>query len=184
MPHLAFSQHLRVKTSFFITKLKQASAEAQPQYLHYQFQHHIFLRSFPHFLVKLPMVGQRQTASHSVKWTCHVQFELGDGSNTVSESTVPNTELGEIFSPHRAPGRELSELLSAYDVCVRLSELTESFAELTEFAAELSEFCLPRQCSWNSIPPISYEPWLQQKQLTQWERAKPLEYQRNLTGRE
>ena len=35
------------------------------------------------------------------------------------------------------------------------SELTEFLAELTEFAAELSEFSLPKQCSRNSIPPVS-----------------------------
>ena len=36
---------------------------------------------------------------------------LGNGPSTVSESTVPNTELSEFFAPHRVPGRELSELL-------------------------------------------------------------------------
>ena len=45
--------------------------------------------------------------------------------------------------------RVLSEFLSA------LFELTEFFAELTEFATELSEFSLPKQCSRNSIPPVS-----------------------------
>ena len=39
---------------------------------------------------------------------------LGNGPNTVSESTVSNTELSEFFCPHRAPGRGLSEFLSAY----------------------------------------------------------------------
>ena len=29
--------------------------------------------------------------------------------NTVSENTVSNTELSEVFAPHRVPGRELSE---------------------------------------------------------------------------
>ena len=36
------------------------------------------------------------------------------------------------------------------------AELTDFFAELTELAAELSEFSLPKQCSRNSIPPVSY----------------------------
>ena len=40
--------------------------------------------------------------------------KIGDGPNTVSESTVSNTELSEFFGPHRAPGRELSEFPSAY----------------------------------------------------------------------
>ena len=76
-----------------------------------------------------------------------------DGPSTVSESAVSNVELSEFFCPHRVPGRELSSssLLFVYQ-----SELTEFFAELTEFAAELCEFSLPRQCSQNSIPPVSY----------------------------
>ena len=37
------------------------------------------------------------------------------------------------------------------------NELTEVFAELTEFSAELSEFSLPKQCSPNTIPPVSYK---------------------------
>ena len=39
------------------------------------------------------------------------------------KSTVSNTELSVFFGPHRIPGRELSEFLSAY----------------TEFAPKLSE---------------------------------------------
>ena len=76
------------------------------------------------------------------------------GPNTVSESTVSNTELSEFFGPHRVPGRGLSEFTrSPLFVCK--CELTESFAELTEFAAELSEFSLPKQYSRNDIPPVS-----------------------------
>ena len=37
-----------------------------------------------------------------------------DGPNTVSESTVSNTELSELFGPHWVPGREFSEFLSAF----------------------------------------------------------------------
>ena len=39
---------------------------------------------------------------------------IGNGPNTVSESTASNTELSELFGPHRVPERELSEILSAY----------------------------------------------------------------------
>ena len=38
----------------------------------------------------------------------------GNGANTVSESTASNIELSEFSGPQRVPGRELSELLSAY----------------------------------------------------------------------
>ena len=54
------------------------------------------------------------------------------------ESTVSNTELSEFFGPHRVPGRELSELLSAYYSCAKANS-PSFFAELTEFAAKLRE---------------------------------------------
>ena len=54
-------------------------------------------------------------------------------------STVSNTELNEFFGPHRVLGRELSEFLLAYYLCVRTRRV---FAKFTEFAAELSEFSL------------------------------------------
>ena len=66
------------------------------------------------------------------------QRSLGNGPNTVSESTVSNTELSEFFGPHRVPWRELSEFLSAYYLCAQAN--SPSFAaELTEFAVKLSE---------------------------------------------
>ena len=40
--------------------------------------------------------------------------EFRNGPNTVSGSTVSNTELSEFFRAHRVPGSELSEFLSAY----------------------------------------------------------------------
>ena len=43
--------------------------------------------------------------------TCVTRPSIGNGPNTVSESTVSDTELSEFFGPHRVPG--LSELLSA-----------------------------------------------------------------------
>ena len=66
------------------------------------------------------------------------QIPLGDGPNTVSESTVSNTELSECLCPHRVPGRELSEFLSAYYLCDKANS-PSFFAELTEFAPKVSE---------------------------------------------
>ena len=40
--------------------------------------------------------------------------------------------------------------------CVCESELIELVAELTEVAQKLSELSLPKQCSRNSVPPISH----------------------------
>ena len=44
--------------------------------------------------------------------------KIGNGPNTVSESTVSNTELSEFFGAHWVPGSELSEFLSVYYLCV------------------------------------------------------------------
>ena len=68
--------------------------------------------------------------------SAHPNF--GNGPNTVSESTVSNTELSEFFGPHRVPGRELSEFLSAYSLCAKANS-PSFFTELTEFAVKLSE---------------------------------------------
>ena len=68
---------------------------------------------------------------------------LGDGPNTVSESTVSNTELSEFFfCPHRVPGRELSEFLSAYYLCEKAN--SPSFSQNSP--------SLPRN-SVSSLPP-------------------------------
>ena len=80
---------------------------------------------------------------------------FGNGRNTVSGSTVSNTELSEFFGAHRVLGSELSEFLFSL-LLVCQSELTEFFAELTEFAPKLSEFSPPKQYARNSIPPVSY----------------------------
>ena len=64
--------------------------------------------------------------------------DIRNGPNTVSESTVSNTELSDFFCPHRVPGRELSEFLSAYYLCDKANS-PSFFAELTGFAPKLSE---------------------------------------------
>ena len=43
---------------------------------------------------------------------CTAALIIGNGPNTVSESTVSNTELSEFFAPHRVSGSELSKFLS------------------------------------------------------------------------
>ena len=68
-----------------------------------------------------------------------------------SESTVSNAKLSELLGLHRAPGRELSELRSAYFfkyLCVCVTANSPSLlAELTEFAAELRKFSLLKEYS-------------------------------------
>ena len=53
--------------------------------------------------------------------------------NTVSESTVSNTELSGFFGSNRVPGRELSAYL-----CAKANP-PSFFAELTEFAARRTQ---------------------------------------------
>ena len=65
---------------------------------------------------------------------------FGDGPNTVSESTVSNTELSEFFwLSLSSRERERTQWIPLGLVLVGQSELTEFFAELTEFAPQLSE---------------------------------------------
>ena len=71
---------------------------------------------------------------------------VGNGPNTVLESTVSDTELSELFGPHRVPERELSEFLSAYYLSVRANS-PSFFADFTELATELSDFSLSKQYS-------------------------------------
>ena len=44
---------------------------------------------------------------------------IGNGPNTVSKSTVSNTDLSEFSGPHRAPRTHFSEFLSACYLCAK-----------------------------------------------------------------
>ena len=83
-----------------------------------------------------PKIGAPQKRPHPSQPipspTCWERAEYCSGS------TVSNTQLSEFFGPHGVPGRELSELLSAYHLCAKANSPSFS-AELTEFAAELTE---------------------------------------------
>ena len=81
-------------------------------------------------------------------FSCSLLF--GGGPNTVSESTVSNTELSEFFGPHRVPGGKLSEFLRAYYLCAKANS-----PSLPQNSVRLSEFSSPKQYSRNSIPPVS-----------------------------
>ena len=75
----------------------------------------------------------------------------------VSESTVSNTELSEFFGPHRAPGRELGELLSAYYLWAKANSpsVSQNSPSLVQNSVRLSEFFSLKQYSRNNIPPVS-----------------------------
>ena len=77
---------------------------------------------------------------------------FGNGPNTVSESTVSNTELSEFFGAHRVPGRELSEFLSAYYLCAKANSpsLSQNSPSLPQNSVRLSEFSPPKKHSRNS----------------------------------
>ena len=78
-----------------------------------------------------------------------ISATIGDGPNTVSESTVSNTELSEFFCPHRVPGGELSKFLLAYYLCAKANS-----PSLPQNSVRLSEFFSPKQYSRNSIRPF------------------------------
>ena len=62
-----------------------------------------------------------ETSTRSFRRKLHSSTSVRNGPNTFSGSTVSNTELSEFFCPHRVPGRELSEFLSAYYLCAKAS---------------------------------------------------------------
>ena len=68
---------------------------------------------------------------------------IGDGPNTVSESTVSSNELSELFALTEFGG-ESSMSSSHPSICVQ-KRTHRVVAELTESAPKLSEFSLPKQ---------------------------------------
>ena len=73
-----------------------------------------------------------------------------NGPNTVSGSTVSNTELSD-FSVG-----QLSESLSAYYLCAKANSpsFSQNSPSLPRNSVRLSEFSSPKQYSRNSIPPV------------------------------
>ena len=94
---------------------------------------------FGDFPLALPILVIRSAGKlHMPSIGMPLQESVENGPNTVSGSTVSNTELSEFFGAHWVPGSELSEFLSAYNLCAKTNS-PSFFAELTEFAPELSE---------------------------------------------
>ena len=84
---------------------------------------------------------------------CHLRARkrrhFGNGPNTVSESTVSNTELSEFFCPHRVPGRELSEILSAYYLLAKAN--SPSFAQKSPSLPQNSVSSLLRKSTLETV---------------------------------
>ena len=76
-------------------------------------------------------------------------FFFGNGPNTVSGSTVSNTELSEIFGAHWVPGSGLSESLSACYLCAKASSpsFSRNSLSLPPNSVRLSEISPPKQNS-------------------------------------
>ena len=101
--------------------------------------------------------NQQSTKGYQNGWFSKWQVFVGDGPNTVSGSTVSNTELSEFFGPHRDPGGKLSEFLSAYYLCAKANSpsFSQNSPSLPQNSVRLIEFSSPKQYSRNSIPPVS-----------------------------
>ena len=115
----------------------------------------VFFRDFPDlsfssFLAyKAPTRNFPESVRDSIRTPQFSFSQVGDGPNTVSESTVSNTKLSEFFYPHRAPGRELSEFLATYYLCAKAN--SPSFCpQNSPSLAQNCEFSLPKQDSGNS----------------------------------
>ena len=65
----------------------------------------------PVLILKHATRTSTEETSVRTEWLKHIAIQIGTGPNTVSESTVSDTELSESFGPHRVPGREVSEFL-------------------------------------------------------------------------
>ena len=74
-----------------------------------------------------------------------------DGLNTVSESTVSNTELSKLFGPHRVPGREVSEFVSLFFV----SKFFRPEYAVSRSLRGLVAFCTTICDIFAAIPPLS-----------------------------
>ena len=91
---------------------------------------------------------------------------VGNGPNTVSESTVSDTELSGFFGPHRDPGREVSEFLSAYYLCAKANSpsFSQNSPSLPQNSVRLSEFSSQRRREDNKNKMFAFEgggSWLQ-----------------------
>ena len=88
---------------------------------------------------------------------CDNHFDSEMGRIRFRRVRVEHPKLREFFGPHRVPGRELSEFLSAYYLCAKAN--TPSFSKnspsLPQNSVRLSEFSSLKQYSRNSIPPVS-----------------------------
>ena len=119
---------------------------------------------FPNFsrTFRASFRGRRRPEKNSLKIPAIFQCKslsgpcVRNGPNTVSGSTVSNTELSEFFEAHWVPESELSAFLSAYYLCAKAN--SPSFSQNSPSLPRWAQWVLsrPKQCSRNSILPVSY----------------------------
>ena len=97
---------------------------------------------------------ERRTQRHTETHT-HTHTHSETGRVRFRRVRFQTLSSVSFYLPHRAQGKELSELLSAYGLWANANS-PKQFPELTEFAADLSEFSLPKHFSRNNHPPGSY----------------------------
>ena len=105
------------------------------------------------------ILADHSTTNSQKRWWLYMhdiaeKIVIGNGPNTVSGSTVSNTELSEFFGAHWVPGSELSEFLLAYYLCAKANSpsFSQNSPSLPQNSVRLSEFSRPKQYSRNSIP--------------------------------
>ena len=104
----------------------------------------------------------KDTTTTALAWKSH----FGNGPNTASERAVSNTELSEVFALAEFREESSSELLSAHYLCDQAnspSSFSQSSASLPQNSVRLSKFSSPKKYSRNSIPPISYHCFWQER---------------------
>ena len=98
--------------------------------------------------------GWRWLVNSSRTLSAETPYIFGDGPNTVSESTVSNTELSEFFGLTEFRG---ANSVSSFQPIICVPRRTHRVFRRTHrvCAPKLSEFSSPKQYSRNSIPPVS-----------------------------
>ena len=104
--------HWAAKRKYLILKIRSCKLNGSPFSLKSPFFSLKSLSSHPLPKKQLPKKPGGVLTKRKIRGAL-----LGHGPNTVSESTVSNTELSEFFCPHRVSGRKLSEFLSAHYLC-------------------------------------------------------------------
>ena len=102
-------------------------------------------------------VSDMEAPRDSCKWRKASQRISETGRIRFRRARFETPSSVSSFCPHRVPGRELSEFLSAYYLCDKANSpsFSRNSPSWPQNSVKLGEFSSPKQYSRNSIPPVS-----------------------------